>query len=170
MKLICTTSIAVCLSLTACGSRGTGPRIRDDRPLESAKALPIIDEILADRGYTWETGVPIRLTNGTRFNCDRKINNEPIAIEFLSEDDRRMIGPIPPAAAGSRLHVVTGRISSSQGGISLYVYFIDARKFVYQVPPSSEDRADVSFLEVDSRLRRDLTDFISWHENSKGKR
>lgn len=154
--------------LVGCGPRQTGGESIDTRPLEEAKAAPIIEEILAERGYAWDRDLPVQLSNGTQFQCDYKIKGEPIGIEFLTAEDRRLTGPIPPAAEGSRLHVISGRVTTTDASAGpLYVFVIDARKFIYHVNPTSEVRADVTFLEVDSRLRRDLSDFVSWHEQQK---
>jgi hypothetical protein len=68
--------------------------------------------------------------------------------------------------------VISGRLAvlDGQKAPPVYVFFIDSQKFVYHVNPTSEVRADVTFLEVDSRLRRDLADFLSWYEGAKGTR
>jgi hypothetical protein len=166
-------AIAMCMSLVpGCGPRQTGSENIDTRPLEESKAASIIEEILTERGYTWTKDAPVSLSNGVTFNCDYVIKGESIAIEYLTETDRRMMGTIPPRAEGSRLHVVAGRLALREGEppVPLYVFFIDARKFVYHFNPTSEVRADVTFLEVDSRLRRDLADFLSWYEGTKGAR
>jgi hypothetical protein len=93
-----------------------------------------------------------------------------LAVEYLTAEDRRRIGEIPPPAEGSRLHVLNGRAVSADNVPSrVYVLFIDDRKFVYHSNPNSEVRADVTIQEVDSRLRRDIDDFLSWYVNS-GKR
>jgi hypothetical protein len=159
--------------ISSCGGRQDGGENIDTRPLEESKAVPIIEEILAERGYSWVRDTDVQLSNGTGFKCDYQIKGETIAIEYLTAEDRRLMGPIPPAAEGSRLHVISGRAASTTAGQpaqSLFVFIIDARKFIYHVNPTSEVRADVTFLEIDSRLRRDLADFLSWHEDSKGVR
>ena len=51
----------------------------------------------------------------------------------------------------------------------MYVYLIGEKDYEYQPNPTSENRAAVTFREVESRLRRDLADFITWYETSKAK-
>ena len=73
-------------------------------------------------------------------------------------------------AQGSRLHVVPGRVVPEEAGVQgepVYIYVVDDRKYVYHYNPTSEHRADVTYLEVDSRLRRDTADFLSWYESTK---
>jgi hypothetical protein len=139
----------------------------ETRPLEEQKALEIIGEVLAERGYKATQGAAIELSTTTRFTCDFRVVGHKMAIEYLTDKDRKVIGHIPPAASGSRLHVLPARAVSEDPdapGEPIYVYFVDARKYVYQYNPTSDVRADVTFLEVDSRMRRDLADFLSWYE------
>ncbi len=159
------------LIIAGCGGRQGPPVQIETRPLEKGKAVAIIEEMLAERGYTWDKEVPVQVAGGVEFNADFKVRDQAIAIEYLTEQDRVRMGEIPPAAEGSRLHVLVGRTVSGTTGIpsKVYVFFIDDRKFVYHSNPTSEVRADVTFLEVDSRLRRDMSDFLSWYENN-GKR
>jgi hypothetical protein len=66
--------------------------------------------------------------------------------------------------------VIPGRVVSPDPNVQgepIYIFFIDNRKYEYQYNPTSEARADVTYLEVDSRLRRDVADFLSWYESSE---
>jgi len=142
----------------------------ETRPLEESKALEIIAEVIGDRGYTLVQDLVVELSTKSRFPCDLRVAEHKIAIEYLTEKDRKTIGHIPPAASGSRLHVLPGRIPDadpSAQGEPIYIYFVDDRKYVYHYNPTSEVRADVTFLEVDSRMRRDLADFLSWYETQR---
>lgn len=164
------TFLFLILFASGCGGRQDPPVQIETRPLEAGKAISIIEEILAERGYAWDTKVPVQVAGASEFNADFRIKDHSIAVEYLTAEDRSRIGQIPPAAKGSRLHVINGRTLSSNGVPSkVYVLFIDDRKFVYHSNPTSEIRADVTFMEVDARLRRDMADFLSWYENS-GKR
>ena len=157
---------------TACGGKQSLPPDIDTRPLEAGKAAQIIEEVLEQRGYAFEKGINVQTIGTNEFPCDYRIKGEAIAIEFLTEKDRRAIGSIPDPAAGSRLHVLSGTASSPAAGGSarIYIFFIDDRNFIYHANPTSETRADVTFLEVDSRLRRDISDFLSWYEDAEANR
>jgi hypothetical protein len=166
------TMLPLLMTSAGCGGRQSAPPAIETRPLEEGKAASIIEEVLSERGYAAETDVAVRAARTTEFRCDYRAKGEAIAIEFLTEKDRQAIGPIPGAAEGSRLHVLSGTASSkgATGGSSqVYILFLDDRDFTYHANPTSETRADVTFLEVDSRLRRDLADFLSWYEETRGK-
>ena len=152
--------------VTACGGHQQAPAQIETRPLEEGKAFSIIEEMLAERGYAWDNKVPVQVAGAAEFNADFGVRGKNIVIEYLTEQDRARIGSIPPAAEGSRLHVINGRAPVNGAPARVYVFFIDDRKFVYHSNPTSEVRADVTFLEVDSRLRRDMADFLSWYENN----
>lgn len=173
MRSFFTAAIFSCLALSACGGRQRTPSQLDTRPLEESKAFDIIEETLTERGYITEKDVEVSLSNQVRFLADYRVQGEAIAIEYLSERDRLTTGEIPPAAAGSRLHVLAGNTvtpNPEEGKEPLYIFFIDDRNFIYQYNPTSEKRANVTLLEVDSRLRRDLADFLSWYETNIKKR
>ena len=70
------------------------------------------------------------------------------------------------SASSSKPAKVVAEDPNAQGE-PIYVYFIDERKYVYHYNPTSEVRADVTYLEVDSRMRRDLADFLSWYETQR---
>ena len=162
-------SVLFLVMLPSCGGRQQEPVNLDIRPLEETKAFKIIEEILAERGYLYQKDVDLGLRTGTHFKCDYKIRDRSIAIEYLTDQDRQTMGDIPPAAKGSRLHVLSARLLSGENlseSEQVFVLFIDERNFLYHFNPTPERRADVTILEVDSRLRRDLQDFLSWYETT----
>lgn len=163
---------ATCAHFGCGGSEQHAANI-DARPLEENRAFEIIEEMIAERSYMFDKDVGVALTNKKPFRCDYRVKNHPIAIEYLTEQDRITMGEIPAPAAGSRLHVLQAQTVPAAADVpseQIYVLFIDDRKFVYQYNPTSEQRADVTFMEVDSRLRRDLADFLSWYETKVVKR
>ncbi len=173
-ELIVMLITAITLTLVAAGCGG-GPKQAvniDIRPLGENKAFEIVEELLAGRSYTAERNVNIELSSKLLFPCDYRITGHPIGIEFLTEQDRLTMGSIPPPASGSRLHVLKGYSTlpgdntDSPRREMIYVFFIDDRNFTYHFNPTSETRADITLPEVDSRIRRDLADFLSWYEAS----
>jgi hypothetical protein len=182
MALLVATTITV-FGLTSCGGGQHDQANMEIRPLEENRAFEIIEEMLAERSYFTDRDVNVLLSNKAQFSCDYRVKGQKIAIEFLTEQDKISIGEIPQPAAGSRLHVISARVvpkpapgvqtapgTPGPRGEPVYVFFIDDKNFVYQVNPTSEHRADVTFLEVDSRLRRDIADFLSWYETNIIKR
>lgn len=164
----CLISILIAILFTNCGGDQKQQAALETRPLEETKAHEIIKSVLHNRGYSAQRDVPIKLATNTQFNVDFSIKGHAIVIEYLTEQDNIKTGQLPPKAESSRLHVLPGRLVSAdpnKPSEPIYIYIIDAQKYIYQYNPTTEHRADVTFLEVDSRLRRDLADFLSWHES-----
>jgi hypothetical protein len=157
----------------SCGGKQSKQTTFETRPLGETEALEIIKEVLAERGYADTQQVDVVLKNGVQFNCDIRAVGHPMCVEYVTEQDRTDMGLLPPPADGSRLHVLRSHTLSADPqtpGELIYVFFIDNRNFVYHFNPTSEVRANVTFLDVDARLRRDLADFISWYEKDIAKR
>ncbi len=153
-----------------CGGQQKQSADLETRPLEESKALEIISNMLTERGYLTTRDVEIELSTKARFKIDFRVNGHKMAIEYLTRQDRTTIGDIPPAAVESRLHVLPAKaVSEDPGeqGEPVYIFIIDEKKYIYQYNPTSENRSDVTYLEVESRLRRDLADFLSWYESSR---
>ena len=170
-KVVKAALVSVACFFAAAGCAGTPQQQSnlDTRPMEETKAFEIIENMLAERGFLGARDVEIELANNVRFTCDYRVTGHPIAIEYLTEQDRLGISPIPPPASGSRLHVLPANAVSKETGApgdAVYVFFINDRMFVYHYNPTSDHRADITFREVDSRLRRDLADFLSWYETT----
>jgi len=167
------TAAAALWALTAgCGGAQGGQAKLDSRPLEEPKAFDILNAVLAERNYPVETKFEIELTTQARFAADLHATGQKFAIEYLVEQDRIEIGFIPPPAAGSRLHVLqatTVPAEAGKTGDTLYVFFLDDRSYEYQFNPTSENRADITLAEVQSRLKRDIIDFLTWFETTQGR-
>lgn len=165
---------SLCLVFFALAAGCGGPQQEtaklETRPLEEAKASDIIAAVLTERGYVASRDVKIELSTKMVFDCDFRVDGQTIALEYVTRQDRTTMGVIPPPAPGSRLHVLPAKVvpdDPSTQGEPIYVYIIDENKYEYQFNPTSENRADVTFLEVESRMRRDLADFLTWYETSK---
>ena len=72
--------------VAGCGGKQEAKHL-ETRPLEESKALEIIAEVVADRGYTMIEEVMIELSTKSRFPCDYKIADHKIAIEYLTEKE-----------------------------------------------------------------------------------
>lgn len=156
--------------VAGCGGPQQETAKLETRPLEEAKASDIITAVLTERGYVASRDVKIELSTKVVFDCDFKVNDQKIALEYVTRQDLTTMGAIPPPAPGSRLHVLPAKVvpdDPSTQGEPVYVFMIDENDYEYQFNPTSENRADVTFLEVESRMRRDLADFLAWYETSK---
>ena len=137
------------------------------RPLEEARALTAIAEALAARNFQAEIEQPVKLSTGQELVADLRVQGERIAIEYLSSADMAQLESIPAPAPGSRLHVVIAQTVPKDDPSSkenLYLFFINENNFVYQYNPTSDNRSNVTFMEVNSRLKRDVNDFLTWYE------
>ena len=159
----------------ACGPTQTAPTTLDTRPLEENKALEIVGALLKEKGFTTSFGATVEMSNGKQFACDYRVTGHNIAVEYVTEKDAYEMGAIPPAASGSRLHVIPAMAvanpAQANGGAELpketiYLFILNAQKYQYHYNPTSDVRADVTYREVENRLRRDVKDFLSWHESS----
>jgi hypothetical protein len=170
--IVTAAALALWVLAVGCGGAQNGPAKLDTQPLEEQKAFDIVKIVLAERGYTAETDTSVELTTQARFKADFRVVGQKIAIEYLVEQDRIEIGLIPPPASGSRLYVLQATtVPAEANGAAepLYVFFLDDRSYVYQFNPTSENRADITLNEVQSRLKRDLIDFFTWYETTQGK-
>jgi hypothetical protein len=163
----------VSVIVVACGGAQSGQQPLETRPLEENRALEMILNILHERGYKTTYGTKLKLSNGVEFACDINVDGQNIAIEYLTAKNAAdMGGPVPPPAPGSRLHVlpahaiVTDQGSNTIQSKSIYVFIMDENKYIYQYNPTSDHRADVTYHEVENRIRRDVKDFLSWHEST----
>ncbi|HUT78687.1 MAG TPA: hypothetical protein VM285_13415 [Polyangia bacterium] len=158
------------LLVAGCGGGQKATTPLETRSLEESKALEIVVAAIAERGFQQAGPVKVELGNKSWLECDVSVAGEKIAVEYLTEQDRREVVDIPPPAQGSRLHVIPARLEPAQPGLQgdpIYVYIIDDRKYVYQYNPTSDRRADVTLGEVEDRLTRDLDDFLTWYEGTK---
>ncbi|MDD5309479.1 MAG: hypothetical protein PHU25_19350 [Deltaproteobacteria bacterium] len=160
-------------SAAGCGGGQKEQKTLDTRPLEESRAFEIISQMMQERGFKAVRDVQIELSNQVRFPCDLRAEGQAFCIEYLTDRDRLDIGMVPPPAVGSRLHVLSARTISDDPSVAIepiYVFFIDDRKFVYQYNPTSDNRADITYQEVESRLRRDVSDFLSWYDSYRVKK
>jgi hypothetical protein len=164
-------ALAAALS-TGCGGAQTEAVKLETMPLEEQKAFDIFDEVLKERGYTAEKDVTVELTTKARFAADVRVVGKRVAIEYLRQQDKIEIGLIPPPAAGSRLHVLQSNTVPADPKATppetIYIFFLDEKNYEYQYNPTSENRADITFTEVQSRLKRDVIDFFTWYETTYG--
>ena len=155
-----------------CGGAQTGEAKLDTRPLEEPKVFEIINAVLLERAYTAQTDVTLELTTQAKFKSDFRIVGQKVAIEYVIDQDRIEMGLVPPPATGSRLHVLQANTVPSdpqQAPETLYIFFLDDKNYEYQYNPTSENRADITFTEVQTRLKRDVVDFLTWYETTHGK-
>ncbi len=161
-------------SALSCGGARTGNAPVELRPLEENKALDIAGSVLAEKGYQVYLNQTVTLSNGTTFSCDLRVAGKGIAIEYITAVDASQTGPIPPPAEGSRLHVIPAtilpppeqlQVDPATPAENAYIFILNEDNYPYHFNPTPETRSEVTYLEVENRLRRDLKDFLAWYEN-----
>lgn len=164
-------ALAGWLLLAGCGPHTVDRRI-EERPLDQGSALEAIEQALAERDVTFERFVPVTLPDGTDYVVDVAGRNLPVAIEFLTSQDRGQVGrklPVPRRPDETpRILVVRRRgIESPAGDLYLRVFTDEHFRFQPNPPPDMPE-APYTIREVTTRLRRDVKDFVGWYRANYG--
>jgi hypothetical protein len=149
--------------LGGCGPGGVAHEI-EERPLDQAVALGTIQEALTSRDVTSATFVPVILPNQQEWTVDVVGTNLPIAIEFLTGEDRERVGAAMPiqATPDETPRVVMVQRKDTQESLFLRV-FTDQHFRFQPNPPADMPSAPYTIREVQARLRRDVADFVAWY-------
>jgi hypothetical protein len=93
--------------------------------------------------------------------------NLPLAVEFLTAQDRERIGdavPIQATPDETPRVVIIQRVGAPAGQGDLYLRVFTDEHFRFQPnPPPDMPEAPYTMREVQARLRRDVQDFVSWY-------
>ncbi|MBN2804587.1 MAG: hypothetical protein JXR91_15950 [Deltaproteobacteria bacterium] len=159
--------LSLLIMMNSCGAAQVQTTPIELQPLEEFKALEIIRNTLALKGYKIAPSATVTLSNNSTFNTDISVVNEQISVEYVTEQDTRDKGYMPATAAGSRLHVLPATIKISETVTSpTYILILNEDQYMYHARPTPDLRAPVTYHEVENRLIRDLNDFLSWYEKS----
>jgi len=155
--------------LAACGPRAVEHEI-EERPLDQASALDQIQQALGERDVQSERFVPVLLPDGSNYVLDVVGTNLPVAVEFLTPQDRERVGALLPVQASPdetpRL-VLVRRPGLASPQADLYLRVFTDEHFRFQPnPPSDMPEAPYTIREVSARLRRDVKDFVSWYRSN----
>ncbi|NMC71049.1 MAG: hypothetical protein GYA57_13425 [Myxococcales bacterium] len=152
--------------LGGCGPRAVEHEI-EERPLDQATALDAIQQALGDRDVTSERFVPVTLPDGSNYVLDVAGTNLPVAVEFLTAQDRERVGDvlqIPSHPDETPRLVVVRRQGMRSPEADLYLRVFTDEHFRFQPnPPADMPEAPYTIREVTARLRRDVKDFVSWY-------
>jgi hypothetical protein len=167
MRTVAGLGLTIGLALLAgCGGGGTQHDI-EERPLDQATALTTLQEALAGREVQSTQFVDVTLPDGSPWTVDIVGTSLPVAIEYLTEQDRQRIGDKVPiqATPDETPHVVIiRRAGFPEGEGTLYLRVFTDQHFRFQPnPPSDMPEAPYTMREVQARLRRDVQDFLSWY-------
>ena len=157
---------------SACGGTEAHETI-EDRPLEQAEALDAIQEALSSRNCQSARFVPVLLPNRHEWTVDVAGTSMPIAIEFLTAQDRERVGdalPIQATPNETPRVVVVQRVGpDGQPAGKLYLRVFTDEHFRFQPnPPADMMETPYTIREVTARLKRDVMDFVAWHVGEHG--
>jgi hypothetical protein len=154
---------AAALVLLGCGPGGVEHEI-EERPLDQAVALETIVRALAGKDVQTATFVAVILPDRTEWTVDLVGTNLPIAVEFLTAQDRERMGTrvLIQATPDEVPRVVNVTRQDTQENLVLRVFTDQHFRFQPNPPPDMPE-APYTIREVQARLRRDVTDFVAWY-------
>lgn len=152
-----------------CAGGGRSPSVprADLRPFKEISAIEIFEKVLHGRGHDTARKKPIYVVGYGEWQIDLWVEGEriPLVIEYLTSDDREELGgSLKSSKAGEKFKLVAVAVKElaegeeiSRANSRLAVVF-DDRDYVYQPNPRAEDRQEVTILEIERRLKKDITD------------
>jgi len=166
MRALALSVLGGLLFLPACGPRAVEHEI-EERPLDQASALDTIQQALGERDVQSERFVQVTLPDGSAYTLDVAGSNLPVAVEFLTPQDRERVGdqlPIQASPDETPRLVIVRRLGMASPQADLYLRVFTDEHFRFQPnPPSDMPEAPYTIREVTARLRRDVKDFVSWY-------
>jgi hypothetical protein len=154
------TLLAIFTVITASCGGAQHAREAERVPLGQARAVEVLEEVVRERDVGDPTqNVEARLGTSTPVNVDVLVLAIGAGYVYLTEQDRRATGQIPPQAERSDLYAVRGELPRGQ---ELLLLIMQDTDFTYLPNPRPDDRQpeDRTIDDVEARLRRDARDFL----------
>ena len=149
--------LALALAPLGCGPSGVRHDI-EERPLDQAVAMDTIVQALTNKDVQSATFVTVLLPDRTEWTVDVVGANLPIAVEFLTAQDRERIGDrVPIQATPTEMPRVVNVERKDTGAILMLRVFTDQHFRFQPNPPSDMPEAPYTIREVQARLRRDVS-------------
>jgi len=146
---------------SACGGP-SGPRTAtaaDLRDVTEARAGDIMNEMLLELGIAHSAAWNIDDGHGEPFEVDFRIAETAYGIEWVSPQDRLDYGDrIPAPHDGGQLQTLAGH--GADEGVQILV--LDHTSYRYDPDRERVQHGATGIREVESRLRRDVRDFIEY--------
>ena len=158
------TASAALAALALAASCGPAPRPRapseaDLRSLTEGRALELITEVLDERGTAHESGWAIDVGYEAPLAIDLHLTGTSFGIEWVSAQDRERVGArIPAPAPGGQLRVLPGTGEDADASVLI----LEAETYRYDPDRERVERGATGVREVESRLRRDVVDFLEY--------
>jgi hypothetical protein len=157
--------------LAACGGgqkTATGPRT-DLKPFKEIDTIELFEKVFQEKGYETSRKQPIYIVDDGEWLIDLWVKGEslPLVVEYLTADDReKLAGKLKTSKVGEKFKLVTVAVEEIKAGQELnqgnsrFAVIFDDRDYVFQPNPKSEDRYEVTIVEIENRLRKDIVDVI----------
>jgi hypothetical protein len=160
-------ALALALSLSACGS--SQPRIVHEseyHEISETRALTLVADTLADLNYRVTTGWEVDVGWKKPLEVDLRAEGDNFGVEWVSQVDHAHLGDeIPRPAPEGQLRIVSGRGESA----GFHVLILDTNSYKFHPGRETVQMGEAGAREVESRLRRDVRDFVEFERGRTGK-
>lgn len=155
------------LALASCGPP-PAPRMAqasDFRTIHETRALELIDETLSELGVNASAQFTVDLGAGHELSADRRLNSGNFCIEWVSPQDRADYGDsLPGPAPGGQLRIAPGAGAQAE----VQVLLLEHDTYRYDPDRHRVERGAPSVREAESRLRRDVRDYVEYVRGQGG--
>ncbi|MFW6066759.1 MAG: hypothetical protein ACOC97_00355 [Myxococcota bacterium] len=152
----------VLLAVSACGGAGPPPREATDaslRIISEADAVGIISDTIRATGAELESGWEVDIAAEEPLQVDIRLEGTNYGVEWVSSQDRLDYGTaIPDPDPDGQLRILPGAGEDEEAQILV----LDFRTYRYDPDPERVRGGAPGAREVESRLRRDVRDFLEY--------
>jgi hypothetical protein len=132
----------------------------EGKVLTQEQAILVIEETLARKGTGSEPKWPLRIDNRSELVVDVRVGQKPLAIEWVSAEDRTAHGGVlPQRDPDGPLHIITAQSDEAR---TAQVLVLDASAYGYEGNPSLVQRGAPSIGDAEARVRKDVEDFLDY--------
>lgn len=134
-------------------------RATDLRSLSETRAVELIAEVLTDNSLEAEGGWSVAIGVPEPLGVDLKLSGTSFGIEWVSPQDRQSFGDaVPEPAPSGQLRILPG--DGDDDGAQILV--LEHATYRYDPDRQRVQHGAVGIREAESRLRRDIRDFLEY--------
>jgi hypothetical protein len=160
-------ALGLTLPLASCGS--SQPRVVHEseyHEISETRALALIAEALLDLNYRVSTGWEVDVGWKAPLEVDIRAEGTSFGVEWVSPVDHAQLGSdVPSPAPEGQLRIVSGRGDST----GMHVLILDSKSYKFHPERDTVHMGESSAREVESRIRRDVRDFVEFERGRTGK-
>jgi hypothetical protein len=137
----------------------------ESRSLSESRAMELVREVLNESGIVYERRWDVEVGQGASLPVDVRFSGSDFGIEWVSPQDRIDHGDsIPGPDADGQLRILPG-VGANNGA---QILVLDHESYRYDPHRQNVDRGATGVREVESRVRRDLRDFLEYVRGQGG--